>query len=703
MKIKLLSIFLVFFFSFHAMAKNIGLQQAEKVAKNFYYEKSNQINKSTSMQDVGVLSYEVRTAGDQNIYYVFHMKNRGFVMVSAEDYMQPVLAFSLDDDFVSENQPSQLKSWCNMYQEQITKAREEKLVAESRIAEKWNHYLKDQFSKADIASKTRSVEELLTSKWNQGWPYNSMCPIDGDGVQAVTGCVATGYAQCLYYWRFPMHGYGDHCYYHPTYGQLCADYEDTYYQWDAMSDTPHLNDSAVGELMYHCGVAVDMNYGPTSSGAWTEPESIEAHFGISPDFNWKERMYYSDTEWKNMMMEQLDQNYVIPYVGYSNSGGHFWVCDGYQDSDYFHMNWGWGGSSDGYYTLDNMQLDLNYSHQIGVNFYPDANNTDYPYYASGADTITYLEGSISDGSGPVMDYLNNTTATWLIDPQTEFDSIVGITIKMKRLDIAADGDVLRIYNGGDNTAPLLAELSGNEVPGTITSTSNKVFIELMTNADGTAPGFYLNFECDRATYCAEMTQLTEPSAVITDGSNNFYYSNSAFCIWSINPGIEGPLTLNFSSFDTEADNDILKVFDGSNQNLLATISGHYDNPPESVTSPSGRINMVFVTNSSVQAQGWEAWYDVSTGVVNSNKDLGFNIIPNPVNSTVDFHFNLTSDAHIVIDIYDMLGHHQTEVVNEKMSSGNQLVSTDLGNLTEGVYLCHLHIGNKTILRKIVKL
>lgn len=700
MKLKNLLPILLTVFSLSLFAGNVSIDQAQKVAVNFYYEKYNQNEGQIDYSQIKITSIETESEKAQNFFYVFHFNKGGFVIVSAEEYLNPVLGFSFDNKYVSKNQPDHVNCWFGNYKDQITYIRENQLEAKQEIIEKWQYFLQDHFTSLKLNTKTRAVQPLLTTKWNQGSPYNSMCPV-GEGGQAITGCVATAYAQCLYYWRFPVKGSGYYCYTHDFYGELCADFENTWYQWSAMSDSPRVNDTAVGELMSHVGIALDMDYSPTSSGTWMYPEQIEAHFNVSPDLQFLERDYYSDTEWKNIMMEQLDLGYPMPYVGFSNSGGHMWVCDGYQDDEFFHMNLGWGGSADGFYIINEIQ-GFNSGQQIGINLYPDTDNWEYPYYATGADTLSLLEGSITDGSGPVNDYLNNTTATWLIDPQTDYDSISSITIKIKRFDIYTDGDKLNIYNGVDNNAPLLASLSGNEIPEDITSSSNKVFIEFISDDENTAPGFYLNYECETAIFCNEMTQVTETSAIISEGSGDFYYSNSSFCIWIIDPGIDAPLTLHFNYFDTQEEYDILKIFDGDNNQLITTISGNYDTPPESVTSPSGKISMVFVSNSSIQGEGWETWYDISTDNKDIELNFDFQIIPNPISSDMKFNFKLNNKEQISIEIIDLLGNQQEIILQEELNSGYHSIQTNISYLPNGIYFCRTQIGNKTIIKKIVK-
>ncbi len=688
--------------SFYPFAHEIDVQQAKKVALNFYFEKYNQFEGPVMYDQLAIQSVYTETDGAQNFYYVFSINKGGFVIVPADDCLTPVLGYSFKQNFAAENQPPNVQYWFSQYKDQVSYARENKLEPEKRIINQWDYFEKFEPDITKTGLSSKAVEPLLTSLWDQGYPFNCMCPT-GTGGQAITGCVATGYAQLLYYWRFPLHGSGYHCYDHPVYGELCADFENTWYRWDEMCDDPQTTNTPIGELMYHVGVAVEMNYGVNASGAYGYPEQIEPYFNISTDYDSVRRDYYTDPEWRNMILEQLDQAYPVPYIGFTSnmSVGHFWVCDGYQDTTYFHMNWGWGGSANGYFTLDNLQ-GFNTFQYIGINFYPDTVNFEYPLYATGADTLTAFEGSITDGSGPVNDYLNNTTASWLIDPQTEYDSVTNITVMVKRLDLFDDGDKLRIYDGKDNAAPLLAELTGNTIPEDIESSGNQVFVEFVTNGENTAPGFYLNYKTDRPTWCNGMTQITGSAARIDDGSVSFYYNNSIFCSWMIDPGITDSLTLFFNYFDTEEDHDILTIYDAVSQEVIAEISGYYEDPPEPVVSPSGKMMLAFSTNSSVRRQGWEVWYDINLGLTENKQDVNFQIIPNPVTSDVKINFNLKSNQQVTIEVVDMTGHKQMILADEALNPGHHSIHSNLSHLPGGIYFCRLQIGNEMITKKIIK-
>ncbi len=698
MKKKLLLLLTGMFLSTALLAEFVTLPTAKKVALHFYLEKYNQFEGVLSLNDLQITSIIKEKKDEILCYYVFHFNQSGFVIVSADNCMPPVLGYSFNHHYIAENQPPNLQYWFGQYKDQVVYAIENSLQPDEVRLDDWAYYAIDEFQQ--LKKDKDAIGPLLTTLWNQGWPYNCMCPIGNDG-QAITGCVATAYAQCLYYWRFPLHGSGYHCYEHEVYGELCADFENTYYRWDEMCDVPQTTNTAIGELMYHVGVAVEMDYGVNSSGAWGFPEQIEPYFNISTDYDSIQRNLYSYTEWINMIMDQLDQKYVVPYIGWSNSSGHFWVCDGYQNSMYFHMNWGWGGSSNGYYSLDNLQ-GFNINNYIGINFYPDTVNFEYPFYALGADTCLSLEGSIYDGSGPIHNYLNNTSASWFINPQNEEDSVINITLEIKRLDIYEDADKLFIYDGADNTALLLAEINGNELPEAITSSGNQVFVEFITDGENAAPGFYLVYRAILPDFCSGTTTLTDASVTLSDGSAGFNYYNNSACQWFLLPDTDQPLTLHFNYFNTEEGHDYVKIYDIGSEDLIAEISGDYNEPPNPVTAESGQMMVLFTSNSTINASGWEAWYDVATDIEEQSIP-NIIIAPNPVKSTVSISYSLSQSSVVSIGIYNTLGALVKEVPDTHQSAGKKHYSMNLSDVPTGVYYIGITMNDYKAVKKVVKL
>ena len=211
MKTKLLLFVISIFFGFNLFAENVSIQQAEKVALNFYFEKHNLFEGQISYNQLNIRSVYTETDGVHDFFYVFQINGKGFVIVPADDCLAPVLGYSFEHEYVSENQPPNVQYWFGQYKEQVIFARENQIEPEKNISIQWAYYLADSFNSTKPAINSKEVEPLITTLWDQGYPFNCMCPT-GTGGQAVTGCVATGYAQCLYYWRLPLHGTGYHCY-----------------------------------------------------------------------------------------------------------------------------------------------------------------------------------------------------------------------------------------------------------------------------------------------------------------------------------------------------------------------------------------------------------------------------------------------------------------------------------------------------------
>ncbi|MBI4721869.1 MAG: C10 family peptidase [Candidatus Stahlbacteria bacterium] len=203
----------------------------------------------------------------------------------------------------------------------------------------------------------QSVPPLLTTTWNQDAPYWNQCPMIS-GQHCYVGCAALSTAQVMRYYRYPAQGSGSHAYYDPGCGQnLSADFT-TSYDWANMPNTlmgaNATQIDATAKLLFHIGVSLDMQYGTGSStGSPTKiPTSLETYFLYDTSAIRVIKSSYTDAVWENMMRTELDSSRPMVYYGYTGGGGgHAFNMDGYQGTNYFHFNWGWGGSYDGYYYL----------------------------------------------------------------------------------------------------------------------------------------------------------------------------------------------------------------------------------------------------------------------------------------------------------------------------------------------------------------
>jgi len=337
-------------FAFRAVAGPVDAQRARLVAKNFL-----NINdaRSTGLRDISA------EAGFANVY-VFSTDN-SFVLVPADDRLQPVLGYSLNGKFDYENMPENKAAWIQEYSDAVAYAIEHQTRATDEVLQQWNDLAA---GRTEAWRAVDVVSPLLSTQWGQGDPYNLLCPSG-----TVTGCVATAMAQIMRYYMYPVHGIGSHSYTpstHPEYGEQTANFQETAYQWALM--TPVYNflslpiyKTAVATLMYHCGVSVDMDYNTSSAGGSAAvtadvADAAKKYFNYSQETQHISRSGYTDWEWTTMLKNNLDQGWPLQYHGSHSvgGGGHSFVCDGYNILNFFHINWGWTGSYDEYYSINNL-------------------------------------------------------------------------------------------------------------------------------------------------------------------------------------------------------------------------------------------------------------------------------------------------------------------------------------------------------------
>ena len=346
-------------------AKHVDVETAQQVARNFW-----ELNVAKSD---GVAFIDVTSQTEFSNFYIFNT-NGGFVIVSSDDIAYPVLGYSDEGSFNTSNIGINTLDWLRGYQRHIQYGIDNNIKATDEISEMW---YKLQNGIAMQQRDNRAVSALISTKWDQGVPYNNLCPQDNSagysyGNRTVTGCVATAMAQVMKYWNYPTKGTGSHSYSHSSYGTLSANFGNTTYDWSNMPNTlssysTSAQKTAVATLMYHCGVAVEMNYDIAQNGGsgaysisysgyfdYCAENALKNFFGYKSTIRGLVRSSYTDTYWKNLIKTELDASRPVIYSGSGDEGGHCFVCDGYNSSDYFHFNWGWSGSEDGFFLLDAM-------------------------------------------------------------------------------------------------------------------------------------------------------------------------------------------------------------------------------------------------------------------------------------------------------------------------------------------------------------
>ena len=360
-KISLLTLVFVMLFVTNSYAQNVSIDRAEKIGELF-------VKESTSLGEVrnsinAVHSHTFVSYDGTPSLYVFNIDGGGFVVVSAEEKVKPVLAYSEKGSFDMEGMAPGFSFTLSSYQDEIEFVRENNISATDDIKKEWMMVE----SKGRITeNRNVGVGPLLTTTWNQNYPYNSLCPIDtaGHGDHVYAGCVATAMAQVMNYWGYPAQGSGSHTYipYNWSYDEIytyetqTANFGETYYNFDMM---PNSLDSLSTEdeiynvalLQWHCGISVEMMYSPLGSGAYSSdvPFAVNEYFG----YNYPgllDMLYYDNDEWAEALKMELDELRPMYYSGQDDSGlgGHAFVCDGYDENNLFHFNWGWGGRDDAF-------------------------------------------------------------------------------------------------------------------------------------------------------------------------------------------------------------------------------------------------------------------------------------------------------------------------------------------------------------------
>jgi hypothetical protein len=697
MKLKILLSLVIFFSALTNLpAKNINIEQARKVAINFLRQASLLYSTGNHVDKIRLEDPYSYIQGGIPVFYAFNT-NPGFIIISGEDAFTPVIGYSFENKFQLEGAPSNYRGFIQNYIDQIQYIRDNNLEADQEISEAWEGLTVDKVTDLTEGRNGREVAPLLLSLWDQGSPYNLLCPADpaGPGGHVWAGCVATAMAQVMYYWRYPETGTGSHCYYASGYGQQCADFGETHYNWEGMRNGMDIeNPYPIAELQYHCGVSVDMMYSPNGSGAYSYmvPERLAQYLGYD-NAEYLEKDSYSLTDWMNILKGELDNGHPMYYSGFNESWeGHAFVCDGYQ-GDNFHFNFGWSGSSNGYYSLYSVG-GFYLSQAIVKNFVPS--DPGYPYPVTGNVVLNQESGSFTDGSGPVDNYINNQNASWLIDASSLGDSITGITLKFYQFDLLA-GDSVKVYDGANSDGPVLGSYSGNNIPASITTTGSKMLVSFVTDGSGTSAGWYAEYKVNTAVFCSGIAELTEPYGTIEDGSGSYNYHNNAYCRWLIKPPYANKITLSFNQFNTEDQFDFLAVFDGSTE--IGQYSGNII--PGPVVATSGSVFIVWHTNSTTNLQGWSLSYEVdNTGIPDNSPVHSLDIYPNPATDKLNVVSNSESDGTMEISLINLTGQVVLNDLSEN-SAGNYHSVLDVKTLPAGIYFLELKSSSTKIVRKVV--
>jgi uncharacterized protein (TIGR02145 family) len=357
---------------FPVSAQKVSQHKARVVATN-YSSGLQQAQGNKAYAEIKFSDELALTQNEDTLLYVFnYADNKGFIIVSADDRITPVLGFSPNGQFEVGNHPPSFSSLLNRQMEYVRQASNKDFIASSKIAERWKKVLEDD--PTGQKSEITILEPLLPILWNQGCGFNAWCPEDPDGQcgRVWTGCVATAMGQIMKYWNYPDTGRGSNAY--PSrYGKLEVDFSQQQYDWDAMPLTGHSNE--VAKLLYHVGVAVEMDYQAHESAAY----SYKVRNALTDFFRYSFKARhlsvgsYTEDQLIDIITSELKEERVLYYA--SNNGdqdhsGHAFVIDGYMSymGHYlFSINFGWSGNYSGWYYLQDLETGgMNFNHGVSL-------------------------------------------------------------------------------------------------------------------------------------------------------------------------------------------------------------------------------------------------------------------------------------------------------------------------------------------------
>ncbi len=731
------ALFLSLCAGFTSYGKAVDENTAKTIGSNYLI--SNGVKGISGPSDL-TISY-VRSAkiasGIVNDYYVFNIVGgTGFVMVSADDNVIPVLAYSNESSFDIEKIAPTTKTWIEGYANQITYVIEHNLPAQEGTPQKWQNLLS---GKRETAARTTVVTPLLSTTWDQfpqsgvAGNYNGLCPSNSSG-RAVTGCVATAMSQIMKFWKWPTVGNGFHTYTPTGYATQSCDFGNTTYNWTAMPNAlTSGNNIPLETIMWHAGVSVEMNYGPSSgtgSGSYvTEIESpIQncAEFALKNYFHYKRSLKgyarfgvtggpgpIATATWISMLKAEFDAGRPVLYTGYSTTdGGHCWVGDGYNASNFMHFNWGWSGYSNGYFSVDN----LTPAALSGGNF----NGDQTAVFGIQPETIAANTGTIKMLSH--LDCQVNSPAGYVTSPAVTAKILNGGTTQFKG-DFAVEvfdtlGTLMgtlqtitgQTINAGDSSALLTFTPSIQSffmIPG-------PCVLHVLYKATGSSTwtlvgdnGTFLNYNMllitntigvclyDNINLTPSSTTVTQhnPLSITTKVANftntNWHGTLEAILIntstlatftiqqvtgCSINFKTSNTYTFATTDVNAAPGNYVLAIEHQTNASgsFIVTGSQYYENP----------IFMKVVRNVGI-AEPASVENDVS-------------IYPNPANEILyiaPLGIDLTS-----VRITDIQGR---EVYSAGASAADQTIKVNTSGFAAGMYLVQLQAGNDVATKKIV--
>ncbi len=753
---KKLFIISVFFFLYIIVnAKQVEEKTAKLAGKNFL---SSLINDSNINFDLTLVYKSSQKdsfliSGSQHIcyFYIFNCINRmGFVIVSADNIVLPILGYSTENYFNANNIPANLSWWLQNYSDQIQFTINNNFPPSLKIYQDWKDLICGKYKKPLAKSGVEPLLKKIT--WNQSPYYNDLCPDNNTGIHAMTGCAATAMAQIMKYWEYPIKGTGEHSYIDPiniedynqipgsAYGFQTANFGNTTYKWDDMPDNVTYPNDAVAKLMYHCGVSIDMDFGPSWSGACVlkrDGGNASCEYALPTYFGYKSSIsgilrsdYINDANWISDLKKELDSGRPIQYAGWSNNQkiGHTWVCDGYNSNDYFHMNWGWGNiNANEYYTInlvnDNISQIYTTKQQALIGIEPAFGQCSYSL-SQNSNKFSTIGGT---GSFKV---LTSTNCSWTVQSNNSWIRITS--------GLNGQGNGIVSYSVDPNGT--LNTLTGSI---TITGGTNNLTYDITESGNN-------------CSYTLIPSFLTHSAL---GGSGNFSINTSNNCVWSLisnnpswlhitsNPTGIGSATISYFVDPNLTTNTLTGSITIANQTFNVIVSGAaFDCNVSFIPADimfigkyQGNYSFVYNINSGCSYSTLSSspdWLIISSAlnnVIHFNVSTNSSYFPrtgyiylNGIYKQVTQEGNTSLEINEVSQLNDIkiypnpitdkftieLDYHNSSYSLEILNTIGQVIlirkitnnieQIDLSGLSDGIYFVKLQSENNKIVRKIIK-
>ena len=684
-------------------ATPITKDEAAVVCRNFLAQKM--VNGQISSTDFQY--YKTEYWENMPVYHIFRLSETGFVTVAASDHFEPVISYSFESDYL----PNPASTFImEAYSRWIVECEKEN-VAYKGVADKWQHYLSEDFK----AEPTRAevVGPLLTTKWNQGTYFNTLCPWDSRSFEdqhVYTGCVATAMSQIMNYHGHPYTGVLGTSYIPDPYGRLTVYFRDYHYNYSVNPNVPTGYANEMAKLIYHCGVAVQMGYTPFGSGAHSVSamEALSRYFKYDSAWLCSRALYDEIGEWHAAM--KVDLNCLRPLYYSANDGqnGHAFVLDGYDEDGKFHINWGWGGSSDGYYVVvDNYIEDEanNPGHHMGYILDADCGRlvypiTDAPGVCMGHQRNTASSGTIRSGE-PTKLYAADADCSWMLAAP----EVSRYKLKFDRLETEEGVDVVTIYNGPTVESGVAGTFSGTARPtDEITVNADSVLVTFTSNGENQMHGFQISYSTVGAgQYCAATESITtEGVHSITDGSNEAMYRNNSVCTWEIKPAGMRHCYFSFPMLRL-GEGDFIEIYDATT--TPNTLLYRFDNrnyPEQDVLNLAyGKLKMRFVADNWDVNDGFAVTVQTVTAVNDYSGVSEIKVFPNPASDLLNISFMMEDDTPVLCKIMDVTG---KLLYNKQIEANGGLIeeSVNISEFAKGIYFLRIETSKGTTIEKFVK-